>query len=433
MEHLLSAQNFVSILTLVIVVHVSLGNITLLIYLERKISAYIQDRIGPNRTGFSFGVLPIKFGFWGLGQSLADGLKFFLKEDYAPSRVDKALFTLAPIAIVIPALIGFAIVPWGGYLEVPDIRSPIGDFLLVQGGTAQVIGASINIGFLYLLAVASLGVYGITLGGWASNNKYSFLGGLRATAGMISYEIPLGASILTIVLLAGTVRTDEIVEAQIGGMGWFVLSQPLAALLFLICILAEANRAPFDNAEAEQELVGGYHTEYSSMRFALFFLAEYAHMITSSAILVVLFFGGYHLPFIALTSPESVGLFPALVKFVVIFTKVMMVVCLMMLIRWTIPRVRFDQVMKLAWGGMIPVSIGLVVATAVWVAFGWTAIWQMLLLNGLVVGVTIAVMPLMPKDNVNRRIPIAGSRFSPLRLDEVRTAPTTAAALREGA
>lgn len=433
MEHLLSAQNFVSILTLVIVVHVILGNITLLIYLERKISAYIQDRIGPNRTGFSFGVLPIKFGFWGLGQSLADGLKFFLKEDYAPSRVDKALFTLAPIVIVIPALIGFAIVPWGGYLEVPDIRSPIGDFLLVQGGTAQVIGASLNIGLLYLLAVASLGVYGITLGGWASNNKYSFLGGLRATAGMISYEIPLGASILAIVLLSGTVRTDGIVEAQIGGMGWFVLSQPLAALLFLVCILAEANRAPFDNAEAEQELVGGYHTEYSSMRFALFFLAEYAHMITSSAILVVLFFGGYHLPFIGLTSPESVGLFPALVKFAVIFTKVMMVVCLMMLIRWTIPRVRFDQVMKLAWGGMIPVSIGLVVATAVWVAFGWTAIWQMLLLNALVVGLTIAVMPLMPQDNVNRRIPIAGSRFSPLRLDEVRTAPTTAAALREGA
>ncbi|MBX3353346.1 MAG: NADH-quinone oxidoreductase subunit NuoH [Phycisphaeraceae bacterium] len=433
MEHLLSAQNFVSIITLVIVVHVILGNITLLIYLERKISAYIQDRLGPNRTGFSFGVLPIKFGFWGLGQSLADGMKFFLKEDYAPSRVDKALFTLAPIAIVIPALIGFAIIPWGGYLEVPDIRSPIGDFLLVKGGTAQVIGASINIGFLYLLAVASLGVYGITLGGWASNNKYSFLGGLRATAGMISYEIPLGASILAVVLLSGTVRTDEMVEQQIGGMGWFVLSQPLAALLFFVCILAEANRAPFDNAEAEQELVGGYHTEYSSMRFALFFLAEYAHMITSSAILVVLFFGGYHLPFIPFTSPESVGLLPALGKFAVLFTKVMMVVCLMMLIRWTIPRVRFDQVMKLAWGGMIPVSIGLVVATAVWVAFGWTAIWQLLILNILVVAAAMAAMPFMPKDNVNRRIPIAGSRFSPLRLDDVTTAPTTAAALREGA
>ena len=251
--------------------------------------------------------------------------------------------------------------------------------------------------------------------------------------GMISYEIPLGASILAVVLLSGTVRTDEMVEQQIGGMGWFVLSQPLAALLFFVCILAEANRAPFDNAEAEQELVGGYHTEYSSMRFALFFLAEYAHMITSSAILVVLFFGGYHLPFIPFTSPESVGLLPALGKFAVLFTKVMMVVCLMMLIRWTIPRVRFDQVMKLAWGGMIPVSIGLVVATAVWVAFGWTAIWQLLILNILVVAAAMAAMPFMPKDNVNRRIPIAGSRFSPLRLDDVTTAPTTAAALREGA
>jgi NADH-quinone oxidoreductase subunit H len=433
MEYLLSAQNFVSIITLLVVVHVILGNVTLLIYLERKISAYIQDRVGPNRTGFSFGVLPIKFGFWGLGQSLADGVKFLLKEDYAPSRVDKALFTLAPIAIIIPALIGFAVIPWGGYLTVPDIQ--IGDLLLVKGGVAQVIGANINIGFLYLLAVASLSVYGVTLGGWASNNKYSFLGGLRATAGMISYEIPLGACILCVVLLAGTVRPDQIVEQQFGG-GWFVFSQPLAALLFFVCILAEANRAPFDNAEAEQELVGGYHTEYSSMRFALFFLAEYAHMITSSAFLAVLFLGGYQLlPFIndPLTSPGAVGLIPALVKFAVLFGKVMTIIVVMMFVRWTIPRVRYDQVIKIAWSGMIPLSILLVVATAVWVSFGWTAIWQMLLLNALVLAGVMAVLPLMPKDDVNKRVALAGSRFSPLRAEDVRTAPTSAAALREGA
>ncbi|MGP1308644.1 MAG: NADH-quinone oxidoreductase subunit NuoH [Phycisphaerales bacterium] len=435
MEYLLSAQTFVSIVTLLVVVHVILGNVTLLIYLERKISAYIQDRLGPNRTGFSFGVLPIKFGFWGLGQSLADGVKFLLKEDYAPSRVDKALFTLAPIAIIIPALIGFAVIPWGGYLTVPDIESPIGDMLLVKGGSAQVIGANINIGFIYLLAVASLGVYGVTLGGWASNNKYSFLGGLRATAGMISYEIPLGASILAVVLLSSTVRPDEIVEQQAAG-AWFVFSQPLAAILFFICILAEANRAPFDNAEAEQELVGGYHTEYSSMRFALFFLAEYAHMITSSAFLAVLFFGGYQaLPFIndPLTSPEATGLIPALVKFAVLFGKVMTIIVVMMFVRWTIPRIRYDQVLKLAWSGLIPVSIVLVVATAVWVSFGWTSVWQMLILNALVLAGLFVAMPLMPKDNVNKRVRLAGSRFSPLVGEDVSTAPTTAAALREGA
>jgi len=433
MDYLLSAQNFVSIITLLVVVHVILGSVTVLIYLERKISAYIQDRLGPNRTGFSFGILPIKFGFWGLGQSLADGLKFLLKEDYAPSRVDKALFTLAPIAIIIPALIGFAVIPWGGYVLVPDIA--LGDTLLVKGGAAQVIGANINIGFIYLLAVASLGVYGVALGGWASNNKYSFLGGLRATAGMISYEIPLGASILAVVLLAGTVRTDEIVHQQFAG-GWFVFSQPLAALLFFVCILAEANRAPFDNAEAEQELVGGYHTEYSSMRFALYFLAEYAHMITSSAFLAVLFFGGYQLlPFIndPLTSPDAVGLLPALVKFAVLFGKVMTIIVVMMVVRWTIPRVRYDQVLKIAWSGMIPVSIVLVVSTAVWASFGWTAIWQMLILNALVVAGTMAVLPLMPKDNVNKRVRMAGSRFSPLRDEDVQTAPTSAAALRESA
>jgi NADH-quinone oxidoreductase subunit H len=433
MDYLLSAQNFVSIITLLAVVHVILGTVTVLIYFERKISAYIQDRLGPNRTGFSFGVLPIKFGFWGLGQSLADGLKFLLKEDYAPSRVDKALFTLAPIAIIVPALIGFAVIPWGGFLTVPDIQ--IGDWLLVKGGTAQVIGANINIGFVYLLAVASLGVYGVALGGWASNNKYSFLGGLRATAGMISYEIPLGAAILTVILLSGTVRPDEIVQQQAAG-AWFVFSQPLAAIIFFVCILAEANRAPFDNAEAEQELVGGYHTEYSSMRFALYFLAEYAHMITSSAFLAVLFFGGYQLlPFIndPFTSPEAFGLLPALVKFSVLFGKIITIIVLMMFVRWTIPRIRYDQVLKIAWGGMIPVSIVLVVATAVWVAFGWTAIWQMLILNALVLAGTMAVMPLMPKDNVNKRIRLAGSRFSPLRDEDVRTAPTSAAALREGA
>ncbi len=430
MAPLMTAQTFVSVLTILIVVHVILVTCAYLIYFERKISAYIQDRIGPNRVGFDFGVLPIKFGFWGLGQSLADGLKFLLKEDYAPQGADKALFTLGPVAIIIPALIGFAIVPWGGYIDIPQI-APFG-LLITEGGRAQVVGADINIGLIYVLAVASLGVYGVTLGGWASNNKYSFFGGLRATAGMISYEIPLGLSILAIVILTGAVQPDTLTEMQIAGT-WNVVAMPLAALLFFVCILAEANRAPFDNAEAEQELVGGYHTEYSSMRFALFFLAEYAHMITSAAILCILFFGGYHLPFVKWTHPEAVGLLPALVKFLVLFTKIVLIVCFEMVIRWTIPRIRYDQVLKLAWGGLIPVSIALVVATAVFVHFGWTSVWQMLLLNVGLTAVVLAVLPFMPKADVNKRLPMAGSRFSPLPGERASSAPSHPIAISDDA
>lgn len=425
----ISPQVFVGCITVVVMIHVILAIIPQLIYLERKISAYIQDRIGPNRVGFDFGLPALKaitrgFGFWGLGQSLADGLKFILKEDYMPRGADKWLFTFAPMAAVVPAFIGWAVIPWGGYLAVPEIN--IGGTQLVEAGTALVAVADINIGFVYLLAVAALGVYGVTLGGWASNNKYSFLGGLRCSAGMISYEIPMGLSILAVLLVAGTVRPSLIVEQQISNPitgGWFFLAHPLACILFYTCILAEANRAPFDNAEAEQELVGGYHTEYSAMRFALFFLAEYAHMMTSSAFLVVLFFGGYHLPGVALTHPEQVGLLAVLVKTLVFVTKVMISVCFMMVIRWTIPRIRFDQVMKLCWQSLIPLSIAIVVATSLMVYWGWTATWQMLLMNIVVGAAAMAVFPFLPKADVNRRIPMAGSRFNPLPGEHIVTGP----------
>lgn len=428
MAPLMTAQTFVSILTIAIVIHVILVTCAYLIYFERKISAYIQDRIGPNRVGFDFGILPIKFGFWGLGQSLADGLKFLLKEDYAPNGADKALFTLGPVAIIIPALIGWAIIPWGGYIDVARLE-PFG-LLITEGGRAQIVGANVNIGLIWVLAVASLGVYGVTLGGWASNNKYSFLGALRCTAGMISYEIPLGLSILAVVILTGTVQPDRLTEMQTND-GWFVLSMPLAALLFFICILAEANRAPFDNAEAEQELVGGYHTEYSSMRFALFFLAEYAHMITSAAVLCVLFFGGYHLPFIKWSHPEAVGILPVLVKFAILFTKVVLVVCFEMVIRWTVPRIRYDQVLKLAWGGLIPLSILLVVSTAVFVHMGWTSIWQMLALNVGLGVFAVFVRPFMPQSDMNKRLPMAGSRFCPLPGETPDAAPSHPVALHD--
>ena len=257
----LTAQLIVNVVVALVAVHVILGAVAYCIYLERKISAYIQDRVGPNRVG------PL-----GLLQPIADGLKFIMKEDYMPKGADKYLFTQAPIVIVIPALIGFAVIPWGGVWNCPDIAVAV-LIWVIPGGPVHVAGAAVNVGVLYLVAVASLGIYGVTLGGWASNNKYSFLGSMRAAAQMISYEIPLGLALLAVLLVAGTLMPHGIIQYQVEH-GWLMLSQPVAAVLFFIAILAEANRAPFDNAECEQELVGGYHTEYSAMRFALFFLAE---------------------------------------------------------------------------------------------------------------------------------------------------------------
>jgi NADH-quinone oxidoreductase subunit H len=305
----LTAQLLVSAVTIFIVVHVILVSVAYLVQAERKFSAYIQDRIGPNRVGFDFGLPALSFlkGCLGFGQPLADGIKFMLKEDFTPNRVDKILFTLAPAIVIVPALIGFVVIPWGGVWRLPETVNVLG--VVMKGGDVHIAGANVNIGIVYLLAVASLGVYGVTLGGWASNNKFSFLGGLRATAQMISYEIPMGLALLAVLLIMGTVEPDTIIRKQVEG-GWLMFSQPLAAVIFLIAIMAEANRAPFDNAEAEQELVGGYHTEYSSMRFALYFLAEYAHLVTSSAFFVLLFMGGYQLlPFVSdpLTSPDAVG------------------------------------------------------------------------------------------------------------------------------
>ncbi len=428
----LSPQFFVGALTAVVMVHLILGTIPLLIYFERKISAYIQDRMGPNRVGFDLGLPVLQklfrgFGFWGLGQSLADGLKFILKEDYMPKGADRALFTLAPALAVVPAFIGWAIIPWGGEFLLPTIEFFGREW--VSGGYASVMVADINVGFIYLLAIASLGIYGITLGGWASNNKYSFLGGLRASAGMISYEIPMGMTILATLLLVGSFAPSVIVEDQVRN-GWFILAQPIAAVVFFACILAEANRAPFDNAEAEQELVGGYHTEYSAMRFALFFLAEYAHMMTSSAFFTLLFLGGYHVPFIELTSPEATGFLAVFVKINVFFIKVVGLVCFMMVIRWTVPRIRYDQVLKLCWSSLIPLSLVLVVATSIMLKLGATEWWQMALMNLVLL---IALVPtatlLFNSKTVNKKLPMAGSRFSPLREQDVSTAPVSRTAL----
>lgn len=457
-EQNISAQLFVSVHVLLIMLHVILILVAYLVMAERKVSAYIQDRIGPNRVGFDFGLPFLKIlsttgplkGVLGLGQPLADGIKFLLKEDYTPGKVDKVLFTLAPVIIIVPALIGFAVIPWGGFWELSSIPTPFGT---LEGGRILVAGANINVGIVYLLAVSSLGVYGVTLGGWASNSKYSFLGGLRATAQMISYEIPLGLSLLAALLIMGSVLPTRIIEYQVEH-GWLVLAQPLAMILFFIAILAEANRAPFDNAEAEQELVGGYHTEYSSMRFALFFLAEYSHMVTSAAFLVLLFFGGYHLPLNLISfglisedhllSPTNMTFLGVIAKILVFLTKVILVNLLQIVIRWTVPRLRYDQVMMLGWQSLIPISLVVVVGTSLMVYFGltpadaansalpnWLGWLPMFGVNIVMILGVLLAQTTLPRSTANRQIKMYGSRFHPVEGESVSTAPTDAMALED--
>jgi len=352
MVEFLKSQFGVSIMLALIVMNVILLAVAYCIYFERKISAWIQDRIGPNRVG------PL-----GLLQPIADGLKFLLKEDLIPAHVDRKLFLLAPGAIMLVSLVGFAAIPWGGQLDVGG------------GKLVNVQVANPDIGLLYILGVASMGVYGVVLGGWASNSKYSFYGAMRATAQMLSYEIPLGACILTVVLTMGTLRLEHITLEQTGTWAavlptWNIFLHPLACLIFLITLLAECNRAPFDLAEAEQELIGGYHTEYSALKFGMFFLAEYAHMITGSAFLSVLFLGGWHFPWIAWTQPEATQWYAVLAKMVVLGVKIALLVFTMMWIRWTLPRFRFDQLMRLAWKGLIPISLALMTLATGLLYFG---------------------------------------------------------------
>jgi NADH-quinone oxidoreductase subunit H len=483
-----------------LVVHVAvLGTVAYLILLERKVASWVQDRLGPNRVGFDFGIIPFLKGktFNGLGQPLADGLKFVLKEDYRPKGVDRVLFTLAPAIMIITVIISIAVIPWGGvwqrtrtvdvtaqpdYASVvrehtpgvrikangeedyvrlvphsveadPDAGIPRRELLDVVYNVPFQI-ANLNIGVLFILAVLSLAVYGVVIGGWASNNKYSFLGGLRATANMISYEIPLGLAVLTIVLMFGTLDLAEIVDKQatywgfyvgtwkVGLPAWNVFAQPIAFLLFLVCIHAEANRAPFDLAEAEQELVGGYHTEYSAMRFALFFLAEYAGMITTSAVCVALFFGGWHFPGLSGTvDPSSpavtTSLAIILLRCLVFFVKTLLIIFVFMWVRWSLPRFRFDQLMMIAWRGLIPISLALLMVTAV-VLFMFRQFEResmrlsgrmalaLLVANGAVLGITmVASMLVPPAPETNRRIRVPNSRFArtPLPGSGARAAP----------
>lgn len=343
MNDFLTSQLGFSIVLAVVVFAAMQGMVAYCIYFERKIAAWCQDRIGPNRVG------PL-----GLLQPMADGLKFLMKEDIIPGHVDKPLFVLAPGIMFVIAGIGFAAIPWGGQLDL-------------GGRLVHVQVARPDIGLLYILGVASMSVYGVVLGGWASNNKYAFFGAMRATAQMISYEIPLGLCILVVVATCGTVRLEEITAMQVDGYWfgvlpkWNVFLHPLAFLILFITALAESNRTPFDLAECEQELVGGYHTEYSALKFGLFFLAEYAHMITSSALMAVLFLGGWHLPWIPWTQASDTSWIGVIAKMLVMGGKVSLFLFVMMWIRWTLPRFRFDQLMRLAWKGLIPVTLCLFV------------------------------------------------------------------------
>ncbi len=401
MAEFLTSQFGVSIVVAIVVIGAMQGAVAYCIYFERKISAWIQDRYGPNRVGPR-----------GLLQPVADGLKFFLKEDVIPHHVDKVLFVLAPGIIFLVAGVGFAAIPWGGQLAIGDKLVDI-----------QV--AKPDIGLLYILGVASMGVYGVVLGGWASKSKYSFYGAIRATAQMISYEIPMGLCILVVVLTMGTLRLEVITEQQTGyWLGfipqWNVFLHPLAFVILFITALAEANRTPFDLAEAEQELVGGYHTEYSALKFGMFFLAEYAHMITAAAFMSVLFFGGWHLPWLSWTQPEATQWYAAVAKTVVISGKIAMFIFLMMWIRWTLPRFRFDQLLRLAWQRLMPVTLGLFVLATVLVYVGAerSPLWA-LSGNVLIVVVMLVVSGAAQAETTGRQANLPAIMTRPRPMDGV--------------
>jgi NADH-quinone oxidoreductase subunit H len=330
----------IALVKIIIVLPVILTTVAMLVYAERKISAAIQNRIGPNRVG------P-----WGLLQAPADVLKLFIKEDIVPAKANRAVHTLAPIISIGVALTTFAVIPFGNTLTL-------------WGREVKLLIADVNIGVLYILAMTSLGVYGVTLSGWSSNNKYSLLGGLRSSAQMISYELSMGLSVIGVIMVGGTLQLDRIVEAQ-AGLAWNAFLTPIGFITFLVASFAETNRLPFDLPEAEPELVGGYHTEYSGMKFGTFFLAEYANMITSSALIVTLFLGGWQFPYL-----ETFGLPAFWVSVIQILTFVVKVVAVLffyMWIRWTIPRFRYDQLMNLGWKVMIPLALLNIALTGAWI------------------------------------------------------------------
>ena len=332
----LSAFVLFGLIKVVLAVGILLPMVSYSVMAERRISAAIQDRIGPNRVG-PFGLL----------QPIADGLKALLKEDFTPDHVRKSYFWLAPAVALIPSFMTIAVIPFGSTL-----------------GEQNMVIANLNVGVLFTFSIVSLSVYGIVLAGYASNSKYSFLGGIRASAQMISYEIAMGMSVVPLFMLVGHLNLSEVIAYQANG-AWLVFKQPIAFVIFLVAAFAETNRLPFDLPESETELVSGYHTEYSSMKFAMFFIGEYAAMISVSGLIVTLFLGGWTLPFWGLDTPATTIL-GGLIHIGIFLGKLAIFMGIFIWIRWMLPRFRYDQLMDLGWRRFLPLALANIVVTAVY-------------------------------------------------------------------
>jgi NADH-quinone oxidoreductase subunit H len=340
LNHLTGPQQFVlfSAIKIVGVFAVLMAIVAYAVYVERRLAALIQDRLGPNRVG-PFGLL----------QPLADAGKSFLKEDFTPAYVRKAYYWLAPAIVMIPSLLTIAIIPFGSNLQ--------GQNLVI---------ADLNVGILYTFGIVSLGVYGIVLAGYAANSKYPFLGGIRSSAQLISYEIAMGLSVIPVFLLVGSLNLSQVIGYQAHGLfSWLIFKQPLAFAIFVAAAFAETNRLPFDMPESEQELAGGYNVEYSSMKFALFFMGEYANMVAASAMMVTLFLGGWTLPFWDLDQPaRTLGV--GVAQIAAFLVKMLAVLVVIIWVRWMFPRFRYDQLMSLGWRRFLPLALLNIVVTATW-------------------------------------------------------------------
>jgi len=367
-----------SIVKMLVVFTVIMVGVALMTLVERRLCAFMQDRLGPNRVG-PFGLL----------QPAADGLKNIVKEETYPALADKWLFILAPAISFTPALLTFAVIPFAAPLAT-------------KWGIVPMVVADLPVGFLYILAISSLGVYGIVLAGWASNNKYALLGGLRASAQMISYEIAMGMSTVAVLLLAGNVTLSQVIAQQQLARTWNIVPLFVAFVLFLISALAETNRVPFDLPEAEGELIAGYHTEYSSMKFSMFYIAEYSNMLTASALMATLFFGGWDIPFVHWDAAAGLAWWQVLATLAAFCAKTSFFVFLYMWIRWTLPRFRYDQLMALGWKVLLPIALLYltILGAAIWYlhvqlgwAYGWRFAWTLGALN-----VVLAVIQLWVLD-----------------------------------
>jgi NADH-quinone oxidoreductase subunit H len=330
-----------TVVKMLVIFTVYMVGVALLTLAERKISAWIQGRLGPNRVGGKLGLL----------QPAADGVKNIMKEETLPGHVNKPMFMLAPMLAFIPAMLAWAVIPFGAPWDS-------------RWGRIQMVVADLPVGFLFTLAITSLGVYGIVIAGWASNNKYALLGGLRSTAQMISYEIAMGMSLIPVLLLAGNVSLNQIIDQQASMHTWNVLNLTISFFIFTVAAFAETNRLPFDLPEAESELIAGYHTEYSAMKFSMFPISEYANMATSSALMATLFFGGWDIPFTQQDNTTGVSFFWLLVSMLIFLLKTLFFIFVFIWIRWTLPRFRYDQLMSLGWKFLLPMALAYIIIVA---------------------------------------------------------------------